>query len=117
MDSSDTKAGATKKAKALLALMKTKGWKIRVHENIGWHYSLLNGGLSVRSSVYEGKTTYSCMLGTTPGSGEGIWTDMGAGNSAGPNEAVKVTVEYARECLNEYTTVLESAEEVLASKV
>ena len=57
------------------------------------------------------------MLGTSPGSGDGIWTARGEGYYRDPNKAVTFTVEYARECLNEYIVVLGAAEEVLTVKV
>ena len=117
MDSSKTKAEARQKATAFLAKMKTKGWKIRVHENMGWHYSLLNGGLSIHADKHKGKYTYHCMLGTDPGSGDAIWTARGEGYYPDPNKAVKFAVEYARKVIDGYAAVLEAAEEVLTVKV
>jgi len=35
------KKKAILRAKLLLNKMETKGWKIRVWENLGWHYELL----------------------------------------------------------------------------
>lgn len=39
-----TKAQVTAEAKKTLKQMKTKGWEIRVHENLGWHWCLENVG-------------------------------------------------------------------------
>lgn len=34
-------------AKALLKKMNTSGWRIKVWENLGWHYSLINQTVSI----------------------------------------------------------------------
>ncbi len=117
MDSSKAKAEATKKAKALLKRMKTKGWKARVHENMGWHYSILNGGLVVHTSYWKNKYSYSAMLGSDPGSGDGVWTRYPGRNFTDPNKAVQDCVEHARQILDGYAEILEAAEEVVTTKV
>lgn len=116
MDSSITKAAATKKAKALLAKMKTKGWKIRVHENLGWHYGLFNEKLSLHASKFGNeKITYHCMLGEHPGTGIGFLTaPSGERYFRDPNKAVKFCVEYARRVVDNYVAFVELAEEGLA---
>lgn len=37
-----TRKEAIAEAKSVLARMKTRGWKIFVHKNMGWHWSLVN---------------------------------------------------------------------------
>lgn len=39
-----TKSQATGAAKRLLRRMRTKGWRICVSENLGWHYCIENAG-------------------------------------------------------------------------
>ena len=41
------KQEAEERGQALLKRMKGKGWKLRVHENIGWHYNVWNGPAAV----------------------------------------------------------------------
>ena len=41
------KKEAISRAKLLLNKMETKGWKIRVWENLGWHYELINQTISI----------------------------------------------------------------------
>lgn len=64
---------AHREAKALVARMKSRGWKIRVWENIGWHWCIYHGEghLSISPS-YDGKKLHImfslCMpLAGTPG--------------------------------------------------
>lgn len=45
---------AHKNAKRLLAKMLTKGWKIRVWENLGWHYKIQNGYMFVSPDSFRG---------------------------------------------------------------
>ena len=47
----ETKAQATKAARHARALLnKPKGWKSYVFENLGWHYTLRNGPLTLHPS-------------------------------------------------------------------
>ena len=93
----DTKAQATEKAKELLGKMKTKGWKIRVWENLGWHHSVMNYGIEVYGPSYpseEGK--YSCFLHDKKrGAGSpSYWHD--AKSYKDPNVAVERQIAKAR---------------------
>jgi hypothetical protein len=38
----NTKTEAIREGKRLLRLLKGEGWKLRVHENLGWHYAATN---------------------------------------------------------------------------
>ncbi len=64
-----TKFEAAHYADKLLHSMKTKGWEIRMHENLGWHYKLVlpiegtNGGASIRAVSNDGP--YFCMITTS----------------------------------------------------
>ena len=44
------KKEAIRKAKRLRDMMITSGWKIRVWENLGWHYEINNETVSVTES-------------------------------------------------------------------
>jgi len=66
---------ACKRGKALAKKL-GKGWKARIHENMGWHYCAHSSGGFV--TVYEsyrlsGKPTYSALANTTGNVGSGQW--------------------------------------------
>jgi hypothetical protein len=49
-----TKAEAEKKGKALRELMNfPKAWSVRVWQNMGWHYSIDNGYMSIRPTGFS----------------------------------------------------------------
>jgi len=113
----DSKAEATKAGKELLK--KVKGnWKLRVWENLGWHYALYNkdhSGLNLY--VSEGEcipkgNTYSCMLSSTPGDsgGEMYWTDNY--HSKDPNKAVEHQIKVARKFVDKLNKVMRKLEKV-----
>lgn len=87
------KSEATTGAKRLLKRMDTKGWTVRVWENMGWHYSISCGGLTIWPS--SGKpTSYHCLLSRNrPGSGEVFWN---TGCTGDPNELVHAQLANAR---------------------
>jgi len=100
-----TKAEATQKAKVLLARMKGTGWKIRVFENLGWHYGVETDRLSVRGTEINGD--YFCLL-------KPHFTFFGAvGRSkTDPNKAVQATLRNARASLAGYNQILAEANNV-----
>lgn len=108
MPSCVSRSVATIAAKELLARMTTKGWKIRVHKTLSWHYNLVNGNLSLHPSCRK----YFCLLSGNehPGSGKGIWTDIGFFKD--PNEAVRFCVNEARAVLIELIGIVEKAERI-----
>lgn len=66
-------------------------WTLRVHENMGWHYSARLGGLSVHEYANQ-RPHYSVLLGDADRwPGTGIWT--GAGGT--PEEAIENAVRQA----------------------
>lgn len=79
-------------AEALLKRMKGKGWKVRIWENIGWHYCVENGPLSVHAS---GDGMFDCLLGVK-GTGEGLWNGPGDPRHSDPNEVVRLQIEHAK---------------------
>lgn len=84
---SATKAG--KSAKARLDKRWPK-WKLRVHENLGWHYDLRLGPISLSESVGGG---YFCMVSESPesdGTG-GRWPEFPHYGDT-PEAAVTTTV-------------------------
>ena len=59
-----TKAKALKDGHSLIKKMKTSGWKLRVWENMGWHYSIRKGAISI-SPVYYGRSYMALMSSST----------------------------------------------------
>jgi len=89
-----TKEQATARAKRLKAKMTTKGWKIRVSDNIGWHYSIHNGYIT----VYESRPgTYHALMGDVKDGfgGLAVWTPI-VNYGKNPNEVVVRTLNAAK---------------------
>lgn len=93
-----TKEQATKKGKALLKRMVGDGWKLRVWENLGWHFSVSLLNLTIFDDCGN---DYSAFLTTDEshrGSGEMFWSP---GKSfADPNKAVKYQLKIAQDFTN-----------------
>ncbi len=53
---------AVKHAKQTLRRMKTRGWEVRVWENLGWHYMLTNKLCGLSLHLNYNKTGYWCMM-------------------------------------------------------
>lgn len=91
----NSKADATKAAKKVLKLMEGKGWKINVWENMGWHFMVGSGPVSVHASENRsGKTQYCSMVNSEPGCfgpGLAMWTETGM-RYYDPNCAARVAV-------------------------
>jgi hypothetical protein len=89
-----TELGAKKAAEQAQAIMGPE-WKIRVHQNLGWHASLqLDRFASISIYNYprnKNKFTYSCLIsdGTHIGSGNGCWSTRGNGPFYCPMAAFK----------------------------
>lgn len=102
-----TKSEATSAAKRLLAQMSGRGWKIRVWENMGWHYSVETRGLSVTEHlglpiIYR----FHCML-------RPHYTFFGSvQHAAYPNKAVIKCLCAVRQSLREYNNILDEAQRV-----
>jgi len=105
-----TRIEATKEGEALLKRMKGNGWKLRVHENGGWHYNVTNGPLYVAPSAADGK--FFCLLSDKPdqpGWGAAIWTTRHTDED--PNLAVQHELKEARKVVKRINEVIQVAEE------
>lgn len=99
-----TEQEATQEAHRVSQLMKTKGWKIRVHQNAGWHFALhnLGGKLSLHQSEYGEQLQYWTLFSIShPGCGDPHFTQHGV-HFADPNEAVSFQMEAVE---NYFTTL------------
>ncbi len=109
-----SKEEATKKAQAFLKKVKGKGWKIRVHQNMGWFYCLQNGYLSVHEYDWDDDgLSYSCGLSNEVG-GVGTpmyWSDHPT-HYDDPNEAIAGQIKRARAFIDRCNNVVQHAEMV-----
>jgi hypothetical protein len=108
----ETRDGAMVAVLLMQRRLKTGGWKIRVHENLGWHCELKRGGLTLWESSKTGRrSTYSCLLGVPPGDmgGHGFWVDRK--RHYDPNKAVEsqlqVAQAFVRQCQAEIRAALD----------
>jgi hypothetical protein len=98
------KREATRRGKAMLRKMKTKGWRLALHENMGWHYRLVCGSIQVYESDDGGR--YSTLASNTiPGpGGYPPWTD--SKHFKDPNRAVAHQLRLMQEHINGLFEVL-----------
>lgn len=93
-----TKQQATRAANALLRRMRTKGWRIFVHENLGWHYCVENadGHITVNPHAAGKSGKFYCMMsaGKYPHTGNVSWGTHQYFKD--PNAAVSVTLALAK---------------------
>jgi hypothetical protein len=97
---------ATKAADAL-AVSLGDGWKPRVWENLGWHYSAVStcGRWKVYPSFWNGKVEgYHALLGDADSLG-GRWIKRGAT----PQEAIENTRNTARKDIGHFMELLDMA--------
>lgn len=107
---------AQKDAKKLLAKMRGKGWKIRVHENLGWHYQVYYGGMNVYASGSGGRK-YWVLFNTHDGIGAGDmrWSNSGH-YSSDPNKAVAAVLRRAKKEAKKDLAAVESIEKMMLGK-
>jgi hypothetical protein len=107
-----TEQEARREGRKLLKRMKGKGWKLRVWENLGWHFCVWNGPAAVYPSI-NGK--FHCLLadhdckGT--GAGHGEWTTTES--FADPNKAVACELASAESVVQKYIKALKYIKGVL----
>lgn len=89
-----TELEARKEATILIGKMKTKGWKARVWENLGWHYEIRKGCISIYPSGIGDKLEYFALMGDGWGVGEIFWSEQGT--FCDPNIAYERQIELAR---------------------
>jgi len=110
-----TKAEATVAAKRLQKRMCGKGWKYRVWENLGWHYSVHNGGMTVHPSCVKGEFFTLLSSGGDLGSGECYWTPSGT-RFKDPNAAVRFQILKARKFVGRVQEAVESVAVAIGMK-
>lgn len=107
------KIEAVRKANALLAKMKGKGWEISVFENLGWHYRVMCFPFSVREN--EGR--YSVLMSDDPEyptSGAVFWTKPEFYDD--PNVAVSVQLATAEKFTTHLNSIIKMAKQIYEEK-
>jgi hypothetical protein len=90
------KEEATKFAKELKAKMKTKGWRIKVWENLGWCYCISSPWITIHESYYsEEYTAYLNSEGKYDSGDACSFWGGGPCTSDDPNYAVAERIEAA----------------------
>ena len=96
---------ARRHGKVLLRRMKGTGWKLEVWENLGWHYCVVNGNLTVYASEYMDGISYTALLGDEgPHAGLPLWSSHFS--SKDPNEVARNQLEIAEDTVKRLTTVV-----------
>ena len=107
----NTKERAIREGAKLLGLMDGDDWSLRIWENLGWHYGVSNGCLSVLQS----SSGYHCMMGKRMGTGEMLWSINS--HALDPNEAVRIQVDEAERVLEIYNDMFTQAKEAMIPHV
>ncbi len=98
---------AQRSAKALCKRMKSAGWEPRINENLGWHWGIVKGGVTVWP-VLHGKK----LLGYFVGLEGGTPCEISVGQTfKDPNDAVRAQLALIRKVTREWSkflTVMES---------
>jgi hypothetical protein len=109
----NTKQEAEQAAFKTLSRMKTKGWAIHVHQNLGWFYCLKNKTLN----LYEMSGNFHCLLseGTYENTGAVYWTTNNAFED--PNDAVEDQMNVAKAFADKINGVIQNLEKSLADNL
>jgi hypothetical protein len=93
---------------------KGDGWKVRVWNNVGWHWALESDRLSVRPSYFRDKIMFFCLISeddkTMKGGGRGCWSSAGKSHADTPWEAVRKAAEYVFMYMKREREILNSIE-------
>ena len=110
-----TKAQATQQAKAMLRKMRSKGWRVQVHENLGWHYRLVLGSIQLFESDHRrGHYWTLCDERIPPVGGVPRWTDNR--HFKDPNKAVAHQLKAMQAHVDHLTHVLTLNQKLVAKK-
>ena len=95
---------AVESAKATVKLMQPqKGWKIRVWENLGWHWEIKKGNLEVHFS--HPSRQYWATLSEDGGSGDSFDTNFTA-YCTDPNRAVEHKLQIANNYIKKLQQII-----------
>lgn len=98
-----TKSQATIAGKRLLKKLRGDKWRLRVWENLGWHYAVETDRIAVYGPSYAGERCFSCLL-------KPHYAFFGdPSNSTDPNRAVRNTLKTANNRVNELSLLMAEA--------
>ena len=109
-----TEKQAQQAGQLLLGKMRGTGWKLRVWENLGWHYSVSAGPVCVHESADGG---FFALVSDDPekaGPGASFWTRPGGYTD--PNRAVRAAVRRAVELTTRLVAVCQAARQATGAK-
>lgn len=105
-----------KKADKLVSLLKGSGWKVKIYENLGWHFQVVSGPIAVFGN--QENDLYWCMIAQSSdlvGSGFPPWSCSPSPGKANyhkdPNEAVKEALTHAGAWVSDILKTMASASE------
>ena len=119
-----TKAEIMAAGQRVLKMMKSPGWKLRVHNNIGWHYSVYHpkSGIQLCCGYQQlNPKNFSTLMSESQGAdyggtGSTLWSHDKYFKD--PNKAVEYQLKLARDFVNNLKNVVENAErEILTKKI
>lgn len=107
-----TKEAAYSKGRRTLEKLKGEGWRLRVWENLGWHFALYNGALSLYYHRYnDDKGSFSCMMSDKLGEGGyGAMIFSHHESFRDPNEAVAHQLKMSRAVVMNLVKVVDDVE-------
>lgn len=111
MSGLNRKDDAEREVRNLIAKLKGKGWKPRVWENIGWHYSAFSGPVQVYP--FGMGDSFWCMVGPRSKDnvgGAGFWTPSRTKCFKDPNRAVRDAMRYVYEFADQVNQTIAAAE-------
>jgi len=104
-----SKEKAEAEGNALLARMKGRGWKLRVWQNFGWHYSIYNGSMNVHPTQNSCLERYYTLLGDNKHKHAGcVFWSMNGKTYKDPNDAVEEQLNAAWTFLGEHAKIVEN---------
>ncbi len=91
-----TKEQALRRGNAVLRKMNGNGWKVSVHENLGWYFRVECGAIRVYEDEFKGKITYSVLMSDSMEGAGGSYDWVDKKSYKDPNRAVREQLRRAR---------------------
>lgn len=104
---------AVRKSNKLLKVMGPE-WKARVYENLGWHYSLQRGPIT----LYEREKEYSALIDDRledPVGGLALWTNDVSKRYSDPKKAVIAAIKQVEEVVMKHNGIFDSLKTIRES--
>jgi hypothetical protein len=94
-----------------------RGWKLRVWNNLGWHFSVYFGVCQIYQDIYGKDVSYSCLISSEPhqrpgAAGGGPWTTRGISH-----KTPVAALEAEAAAFKEYQSVRQSLFDLIGTKI